>query len=1094
VRFRSSANARSMRATHGSVAGRVLRSARSVPRLDHVQLPAGVSVEEALARYGADPSVAYAEPNYLIELAAVPTDPSFSQMWALDNTGQDDGTLDADIDAPEAWDIETGDSSVVVAVIDSGVDFTHPDLAANMFANPGECDGDDFDDDGNGYIDDCHGIDAANDDSIPQDDNDHGTHVAGTIGAVGNNGVGVVGVAQTVRILACKFLGGFGSGATSDAIECFDYIHATKLSGINVVASNNSWASQSLSLGLADAIAAQTAAGILTIAAAGNSGTEGDLYPASIDDPGIIAVAATTRDDALSSFSNSGAVTVHLGAPGSAILSTVPSGGYAVFSGTSMASPHVAGAVALLAAQDPGRDWIALRNLLVSTGDPLAALAQTVSGRRLNVHRALTCTSDTLLARLRPASAHVVANVDVPVRFSAIHVQCGAPNGDVTVNVEPGATVVSLVDDGAGQDFIAGDGVYSGQWTPAALGSYTVEFPGGDDVVVDVTQSVLLDPTPGVFDMFGFALATDGGRVLVGAPRDDAAGPDAGAAYLYDGTTGEFLQALFSPAPDSADLFGEAVDLRGNLAVVGAALADGTVEDEGAAYLYDATTGALLHSFVNPSPGTGDEFGLAVALTDHGVFVGAYLDDALGENAGRGYLFDSTNGALIASISDPTPLEFDGFGYAATALDGGAAITTVYDEEPLSGARIAMVKRYDFDPISPTFGDALFTYDIGAAFQQTDTLPLAFGWSLAGSGNRLLIGDPFALVDAPEYLNEPGNVFATGAAFVYDADSGGLVGVLHDPAPKINNFFGWSVGIDGRWAVVGAPQSDVAAAEGGAGYLFDIETGDMRLSLLSPKPDEVDILGEAVTIGPSGAFVASIRDDTAQVDGGAVYRFDMPPLRGAQKCYRAKGGKPAAQESDVVDPFGALTLKPSGTRGFCSAVARESFGAVDGDAHLVCYTAKSVTGSPPFVERTIKYGDSFGVREMVLRKPAELCIPAAVDGGSTSTLIDGYTCYKAKPPSGAPRFVRAVSRFTDAFEDKDLETVKPDTFCTASSIDGVPAGAPDDHLACYRIRDAKGEPKFPGTQVAAIDDLLSQTIDVSKASRVCVPARIIEAP
>ncbi|MCP4279778.1 MAG: S8 family serine peptidase, partial [Alteromonas sp.] len=182
----------------------------------------GKSVKDAIEILKKNPAVKIAEPNFLYRKALVPNDPSYGDLWGLNNTGQAGGTADVDIDAPEAWDITTGDSDVVIGVIDTGVDYNHEDLADNAWVNPGEIAGNGIDDDGNGYIDDVYGIDAFNGDSDPMDDDSHGTHVAGTIGAVGGNGIGVVGVNHDVSIAACKFLGPDG-GSTAGAIECIDY-------------------------------------------------------------------------------------------------------------------------------------------------------------------------------------------------------------------------------------------------------------------------------------------------------------------------------------------------------------------------------------------------------------------------------------------------------------------------------------------------------------------------------------------------------------------------------------------------------------------------------------------------------------------------------------------------------------------------------------------------------------------------------------------------------------------------------------------------------------------------------------------------------
>jgi subtilisin family serine protease len=198
-------------------------SSKSIPVASRWSLPAGTSVPEMIARLAGTPGIAYVEPNYIIHASAIPNDTRFSEQWALNNTGQTGGTADADIDAPEAWNLSTGSSSVVVGVIDTGVDYTHPDLAANIWTNPGEIPGDGIDNDGNGFIDDVHGWDFANNDNDPFDDNGHGTHVSGTIAATGNNNLGVAGVNWNAKIMALKFLDANGSGPTSGAVAAINY-------------------------------------------------------------------------------------------------------------------------------------------------------------------------------------------------------------------------------------------------------------------------------------------------------------------------------------------------------------------------------------------------------------------------------------------------------------------------------------------------------------------------------------------------------------------------------------------------------------------------------------------------------------------------------------------------------------------------------------------------------------------------------------------------------------------------------------------------------------------------------------------------------
>ena len=299
-----------------------------------------LSTQALLKQFKADPNVAYVEPNYLYHTQEVPNDPKFDQLWGLLNTGQSvsgtAGTAGADIKAAEAWDVSTGSSNVVIAVIDTGVDYLHEDLKANMWENPHEIPGNGIDDDNNSYVDDVYGIDAANNTGDPMDliaeEGGHGTHVAGTIAATGNNGKGIAGVSWHTRIMALKFLSSNG-GTTEDAIECLEYVIEQKQKGVNIVATNNSWGGGGFSQALHDTIKATTDLGILFIAAAGNKENDNDAnayYPASYDLDGIITVAATDQDDVLITKenhyygSNYGATSVDLAAPGINIFSSTP--------------------------------------------------------------------------------------------------------------------------------------------------------------------------------------------------------------------------------------------------------------------------------------------------------------------------------------------------------------------------------------------------------------------------------------------------------------------------------------------------------------------------------------------------------------------------------------------------------------------------------------------------------------------------------------------------------------------------------------------------------------------------------------------------
>ncbi len=354
-----------------------------------------MNVKAALKSFNGSSEVLYAQPDYACQACNIPNDPLLSYLWGMDNTGQTGGTPDADIDAPEAWDMSTGDGSVVVAVIDTGVDYTHPDLDDNMWVNSGEIADNGVDDDGNGYIDDVYGYDFRNGDADPMDDNSyygiyHGTHCAGTVGAEGNNGEGVAGVCWDVRIMALKFLNWQGSGWNSDAIDCIDYAIQN---GANVISA--SWGGGGYSQALKDAIDDAGANGIVFVVAAGNSSLNADsipFYPACYDSDNIISVISTDDNDALSSFSNYGLLSTDLGAPGSDIYSCEPGGGYHYLDGTSMAAPCVAGACALLLSVNPDLSVAEIKQTLMDTVDPTLT-GVCASGGRLNLASAVALSS-----------------------------------------------------------------------------------------------------------------------------------------------------------------------------------------------------------------------------------------------------------------------------------------------------------------------------------------------------------------------------------------------------------------------------------------------------------------------------------------------------------------------------------------------------------------------------------------------------------------------------------------------------------------------------------------------------------------------------
>jgi subtilisin family serine protease len=383
-------------ALNASLGARIASPSKLLPRLRTVTLPAGANIEAAADAYRRSGAVEYVEPNFKVhafrDRAEAPTPPAppydelFGEQWALSNTGKEGGTVGVDIAAPKAWSLSRGSKKVVVAVIDTGVDYTHPDLAPNIWVNSGEIAGDGIDNDGNGYVDDIHGWDFANKDNDPKDDHFHGTHCAGVIGAA-HDGKGTMGISADVSIMAVKFLNAGGGGTLEDSLKATEYAivnHADVLS--------NSWGGDDFSQAFYDLIEQANKRGILYVAAAGNDHSNNDAqptYPASYKNANVISVAAIDNQDQPAKFTNWGATTVHLAAPGVKILSTVLDGKHQAYSGTSMACPHVAGAAALLKAYT-GLSHLELKKRLLDTVQPTRPLAGLVAtGGRLNVYQAL---------------------------------------------------------------------------------------------------------------------------------------------------------------------------------------------------------------------------------------------------------------------------------------------------------------------------------------------------------------------------------------------------------------------------------------------------------------------------------------------------------------------------------------------------------------------------------------------------------------------------------------------------------------------------------------------------------------------------------
>ncbi len=426
-----------------------------------VRIPEGMSVEEALKKFRETGEIEAAQPNFYYRLDLTPNDPQFpnSGMYGLTK-----------ISAPAAWDLTTGSPTVVVADIDTGLRYTHEDLAANAWTNSGEIPNNGVDDDLNGYVDDYYGYDFRYNDSDPADEHGHGTHTAGTVGAVGNNALGVVGVNWQVKIMAIKIYSAAATDSTSAMlVNAYNYVRIMKERGVNIRVTNNSYGDCPEACGYdqatRDALEALGNAGVLNVFAAGNNGRNIDTgaphYPGSYDLPTILSVASSTSTDAKSGFSNWGTTSVDVAAPGSGILSTYNNSNisYQSLNGTSMATPHVAGAAALLSAYNPNLSAASIKATLMNSSDPLATWTTLVkAGGRLNVANALinqtVCTFDIaqtdLDVRLKGGIFTIAVtapqNCDYAIKSNSRWIYVSSPavqssNGTVTFRVATSPTI-----------------------------------------------------------------------------------------------------------------------------------------------------------------------------------------------------------------------------------------------------------------------------------------------------------------------------------------------------------------------------------------------------------------------------------------------------------------------------------------------------------------------------------------------------------------------------------------------------------------------------------------------------------------------------
>jgi subtilisin family serine protease len=547
VKFHDSASQATVAAAHALAGGQTIKSfTAGVDRFHHLKLGKGENVEDALAKLRQSPAVEYAEPNYLRQVSAIPNDTQFTSLWGLRNTGQNVGgtvgTADVDIDAPEAWDITTGSSNVIIGVIDTGIAYDHPDLAANIWKNPGEIPNDGIDNDGNGWVDDVFGYDFFSGDSDPMDLFGHGTHVAGTIGAVGNNNSGVTGVMQRVKLMALK-AGGAGNLLTTDAIaQAFTYAISN---GARVI--NASFTGLPCSKTEHAALSLANTKGVMVLAAAGNDDSDSDkipVFPAgySVDNspdcgpalPNVISVAAINQKGAKASFSNYGASSVQIAAPGAIINSTKPgtpsaANDYQFLSGTSQATPHVTGVVGLLLSVNPNLTVAQIRNAILNTGDVSPLLNGKVwvsSGRRLNAFNALNSIAPTFAVMVAKNGTGTGTVASAPAG-----IDCG---GDCNERFPGGSTVTLTATPSAGSVFTgwsgggcSGTGTCAVSTTATVTASFNLPAPAPFTVTVKKTGAGTVTSNPAGINCGGDCTGTYPG----GTTMTLTAAADAGSVF-----------------------------------------------------------------------------------------------------------------------------------------------------------------------------------------------------------------------------------------------------------------------------------------------------------------------------------------------------------------------------------------------------------------------------------------------------------------------------------------------------------------------------------------------------------------------------------
>ncbi len=889
-------------------------NARTVKRFNLIKAElwefSGSSVDKVIADYKDHPAIEVIEPDYIIRLedddsrddmfiegkgepsATIPNDEFFGDLWGMHNTGQSGGTADADIDAVEAWYTETGDN-VIVGIIDTGIDWDHEDLQENMWTNPGEIPGNHYDDDGNGYVDDVYGYDFFNHDSEPMDDHGHGTHVAGTIAARGDNEIGVVGVMWNARLMALKFLGADGGGYASGAIEAIEY---SINMGVNIT--NNSWGGYGFSRLLLDVVALAGAHEQLFIASAGNHNINNDVipqYPASFDLANIISVAATDHNDEKAVFqfgygSNYGQTSVDLGAPGKTILSCIPNNSYANKNGTSMATPHVSGVAGLLVSNNPGISMVDVKARILASVDPIASMQNiTVTGGRLNAYNALNNSSGGSDELIVTPSSYTLAldmgsvvteelnigvfgnqNMNWSITDNASWLSV-SPTSGTTSPGNPSSVTVTINTTGLAID------MYNSVLNITA--STAPEEQDGSEQIIESTMDIPIKLavvseqkfTGNTGDRFGFSTAADDYFVITGSPIKNGY---TGEVKIYKWDTNNDVWAenatLVAPDGEYGDRFGFAVDIEVDVyapssrVIVGAYGDDESYQNVGAAYVfeYDYTNDiwTQVGDKIVPNDGfTADFFGWSVAIQGSYAIIGAPWDDDNNENtSGSVYAFAWTGSTWnqIRKINRGTYAKEGGkFGYSV-AYDS----PNLFVGEPYAsnGGRVEVYKTSDWSHIKSLTLEYPIDYS-------------GFGWSVDVQNFYAIIGAPF--------YGESGAAFSS-----YKSGNWSNTTPLSLSDGADGDQFGWSVSVFGDYgyALVGSKWDDDKGSESGSAYMYSYDWGEDKYTeeykLTASDGSSNDWFGRSVALCTPDWYkvYAFVGADGSGANAGSVYFYEVP--------------------------------------------------------------------------------------------------------------------------------------------------------------------------------------------------------------------------